>query len=438
MRKPLHSIDIFKARRQKLSSEIEGSALIIAAHPHFVRNNDVHHPYRPDTNMFYLTGFEEPNAVFVFRPGLKPETVMFVQPKDQAKEIWDGFRFGPEGVKTIFGMDQAFTINQLETELPKLIDEVDKIYYSMFINREIDQKVLAAVESQAAAKSRSNKGHLAIEDPRALLGELRIRKDAFEIGQMRRAGEISAKAHIEVMRACRPGVSERALQGVFIRSIMEQGAMREGYGSIVAGGGNATVLHYVFNDQQLQSGDFLLIDAGAEYQYYTGDITRTYPVNGKFSPAQKRIYSKVLEVQKNLVAAVRPGETRESLQKKTIDGLVDIMLDENLLQGKKSEIIEQKKYLKYYMHGVSHWLGMDVHDAGVIAMNGEPRRFEPGFCLTIEPGLYIPPDDNEAPTELRGIGIRIEDDILVTADGHENLTALCPKDVDALESIIGR
>jgi Xaa-Pro aminopeptidase len=218
---------------------------------------------------------------------------------------------------------------------------------------------------------------------------------------------------------------------------MSRGCAREGYGSILAGGASATVLHYVFNDQVLKDGEMLLIDAGGEYQFYTGDITRTYPVNGKFNPSQKRVYSKVLNLQKSLIEAVKPNETRDGLQKRTVDGLVDVLLDENLLSGKKSEIIEKKLYQKYYMHGVSHWLGMDVHDAGVIDVNGEPRPLKPGFCLTIEPGLYVPADDENAPAELRGLGIRIEDDILVTDKGHENLTAACPKDIDALEGIIG-
>jgi Xaa-Pro aminopeptidase len=254
----------------------------------------------------------------------------------------------------------------------------------------------------------------------------------------RRACEISSEAHVEVMRATKPGVNERALHGVFLRAIMERGCAREGYGTIMASGNGATTLHYVFNDQPCRAGDLLLVDAGGEFNYFTGDITRTYPVSGKFNPTQKRVYQKVLDLQKQLVAAVRPGTTRDLLQKQCIAGLTEIMIEEKLLTGRKEELIEKREFAKFYPHGVGHWLGMDVHDAGVIDINGEPRPLEPGFVLTIEPGLYVPENTPGVPDELRGLGIRIEDNILVTETGHENLTAKCPKEIDELEALIGR
>lgn len=438
MRKPLHDISIFSERRKKLADNMKGAALIIPSHPHFIRNNDNHYPFRQDSNLFYLTGFEESHSLLVFRPGQKPECTLFVQPKDPTRETWDGFLYGPDAAKNAFGMDACFTNTQITTELPKLLKDVDKVYYTHYINREMDDKLAGILKDFTEARSRTNLGNLTVEDPRVAIGELRIRKSDFEIQQMRKAAAISSEAHKAVMKACRPGVNERTLQGVFIKEIMERGCAREGYGSILAGGVNATTLHYTFNDQELKDGDMFLIDAGGEYNYYTADITRGYPVNGKFTADQKRVYQKVLDIQKNLVAAVKPGQTREGLQKMTIESLTEVMIDEGLLRGKKADLIENKDYLKYYMHGVSHWLGIDVHDAGATAKNGEPRPIEPGFCLTIEPGLYIPIDDEKAPKALRGFGLRIEDDILVTASGQENLTQACPKEVDELEAIIGR
>jgi Xaa-Pro aminopeptidase len=438
MRKPQVDIKIFSERRQALAAKLKGAALVVPAHPELIRNNDVHYPYRQDSNLYYLTGFEEPSAVLVFRPGQTPETTLFVLPKDVAMETWTGFRYGTDGAKKSFAVDATFAVEHLSTELPKLLKACDKVYYSMFVNREFDGVFLKIVEEITAGRSRTNKGNLPIEDARPLIGEMRIRKTPFEIEQLRKACEISAQAHVDVMRATHAGVNERALHGVFLKGVMERGCAREGYGSIVATGANATTLHYVFNDEVCRDGDLLLVDAGGEYGFYTGDITRTYPVNGRFNPTQKRVYQKVLDLQKKLVAMVKPGQTREGLQKETIAGLVDILLEEGLLKGKKQDLIDGKEYFKFYPHGVGHWLGMDVHDAGLTEVNGEPRPLEPGFVMTIEPGLYIPVDMPGVPEEYRGIGIRIEDDILVTATGHENLTASCPKEVAELEALIGR
>lgn len=438
MRKPIYDMSIFQARRKILAQNTKGAAVIVAAHPELIRNNDVHYPYRQDSNLFYLTGFEEPNSVLVFRAGQNPETVLFVQPKDAGMETWTGFRYGVEGAKKYFNADVAYSIEALPQELPKLLKDVDKIYYSLFTDRQFDQTLLKITEDLALAKSRSNKGNLTIADTRALLGEMRIKKSAFEIQQIKKACEISSLAHIDVMKAIKPGMNERALHGIFLKGIMERGCNREGYGSILATGANATTLHYVYNDQVCRDGELLLIDAGGEFNYFTGDITRVYPVNGKFNHTQKRVYQKMLTMQKNLVEAVKPGQTREALQKLAIDGLTDILLDEKLIKGTKAELIEKKEYFKFYPHGIGHWLGMDVHDAGVTEVNGEPRRLESGMVLTIEPGLYIPHDMPEIPEEYRGIGIRIEDDILVTESGHENLTSMCPKEIADLEAIIGQ
>ncbi|MCB0366094.1 MAG: aminopeptidase P N-terminal domain-containing protein [Bdellovibrionaceae bacterium] len=437
MRKPKHDMSIFKERRTRLAEKISGGALITPAAPEYIRNNDVHHAYRQDSNLFYLTGFEEPESVLVFRPGKDPETVMFVRNKDVLRETWEGFRYGADGTQQEFGIDKAYLIEDFEKEAPGLLDPIDKIYYTLFHDIEFDEKIGRVLLAIKDMRRRSGKGLLPISDALPIIGEMRLIKSEHEADVLRKACRITAEAHLGLMKYVRPGMNERRIQGRFVYEIMKRGAAREGYGTIVAGGASATTLHYVFNDQNLRAEDLVLIDAGGEYDFYTGDITRTFPVGGKFSAPQKRIYQKVLDLQKQIIDMVKPGLQFSYLQDRTIDGLVDIMIDEGLVSGKKTEIIEKGDYRAYYPHGVSHWLGMDVHDAGMVEVNGEPRVLEPGMAFTVEPGLYIPVDDPKAPTELRGIGIRIEDNILVTPEGRENMTAGAPKEVDELESLIG-
>jgi Xaa-Pro aminopeptidase len=437
MRQPIYDMSVFRERRQALASRIKGSALIIPAHPEYIRNNDVHHSYRQDSNLFYLTGFEEPESILVFRPGQTPETVLFVRPKDVVRETWDGFRYGPEGVQREFKIDKAYLLEDFDKAIVELLKPVDSIYYRFNIDEEFDLKILKILKDVRLSAGRSGRGHLSVHDSWAAVGELRLIKSAYEVGLMRKAGDIASKAHIEAMEFARPGVTERQIQGVILGSFYKQGAEREGYGSIVASGANATTLHYVFNDQPCRDGDLLLIDAGAEYQFYTSDITRTFPVSGKFTAPQKRVYERVLDIQKSLIASLKPGLAFKTLQDTTIDFLTDVMIELKLLSGSRRELIDSLAFKKYYPHGVSHWLGMDVHDVGLYMVDGESRKIEPGMSFTIEPGLYIPADDMSAPAELRGIGIRIEDDIVITASGCENLTALCPKEISQMEKIIG-
>ncbi len=444
MRKPADNMQIFARRRRLLAEKAHGAAIIIPSHPAMIRNNDVHHQYRQDTNLFYLTGWEEPESVFVFRPGQTPETVMFVRAKDVERETWDGFRYGPDGCAQEFKIDKTFLIQDFEKEITGLLQSVDRIYHRFGIHGDFDIQLLSTLEAVRRAHGRTGRGSLPVLDSWELIGELRAIKTADDIELMRRAGKVSALAHIEVMKATKPGVSEKQLLGVFLGSIYHQNADREGYGSIVASGTNACTLHYTFNDQTCREGDLLLIDAGAEVRYYTGDITRTYPVNGKFSPAQRKVYDRVLEVQKELCATSKPGVPFKSLQDRTIDFMTDTMIDLKLVKTSRSEAIERLLYKKYYPHGVSHFLGMDVHDTGLYSTFSEPaaepksRTLEAGIAFTIEPGLYIPHDDKDAPEELRGIGIRIEDDVVVTATGIDNLTIDAPKEVSELEALVGR
>ena len=429
MRKPLYDINVFKTRRAQLRGLLpKNSALLVAAHPQFLRNGDVHHAYRPDSNLMYLTGFEEPGAVFVFRPGQEKESILFVRPKNVEMETWDGFRFGTELAKSEFGMDDCYSTDEMDARLGGLLNGCEEIFYGFYQNDEFDGQLSEALLQVKALNRRAGVGLQTVHDSKPILGDMRLIKDDFEIEMMRKACAISAKAHVELMKGTHPGGNERALHGLFLKSIMEQGAAREGYGSIIAGGDNATTLHYVFNDCQLRDGDLLLIDAGAEYNYYTGDITRTFPVNGKFTSDQKRVYSNVLNLQKALVNSVKPGLSLAELQDRAVDGLVDIMIEEKLLKGSRSEIIERNEHRKYYPHGIGHWLGSDVHDTGLMKAGDKPRPFEPGMCFTIEPGIYVPRNAQGVPDEMRGLGIRIEDNILVTESGHENLTESAPKE----------
>lgn len=438
MRKSPFSMATFKQRREALKSIMEpNTGLIIAAHPEYVRNNDVEHAYRPDSNMVYLSGFEEPESVFVFRPGFEEESILFVREKDPARETWDGFRYGVEGAKDEYQMDATYSIEDFHRICPELLVDLAGVYINLFSNHWFDSIFEHAFMAVDGLRGRTNRGKLEIKDSRTILGEMRIIKSDEEIAWMRHACEISAEAHIEMMKACKPGMNERALHGLFLYSIMARGSDREGYGSIVAGGNGATTLHYVFNDQPLKDGELVLIDAGAEYRYMSSDITRTFPINGKFNPTQKRIYQGLLDLQKELVDMVAPGMDRSQLQRKSVERVVDILIDEKLLKGSASEIIEKRSYAQFYPHGVGHWLGMDVHDAGAIEINGEPRKFEPGMILTIEPGIYISEHTEGISDDLKGLGFRIEDNVLVTSTGHENMTTVAPKEIEEMENLIG-
>jgi len=437
MRKPSIDMSIFKERRKTLASKIPNSALIVASHPEMIRNNDVHYPYRQDTNFFYLTGFEEPESVMVFRPGCQPEYTLFVRRKDPLRETWEGFRYGPEGTLATFGCDKTYPIEELESVLPKLLSEVENVYYRLFQNHEFDGKFRTSIETVRLNQGRSGLGILPIHDSTELLGEMRIKKSETEKAWARRACKISAEAHLQTMKETKPGMNERDLQAIVEYNFMRLGAARLGYNTIVAGGANACTLHYVFNDQEIKNGELVLIDAGGEYNYFTGDITRTYPVNGKFSEGQKAVYEKILKVQKEIISFIKPGIVFKALQDTTIEMLTEALLELGVLKGNVQQNIEQNTFRKYYPHGVSHWLGMEVHDAGLYKIKGESRRIESGMSFTVEPGLYFPMDDSSVPSNMRGIGIRIEDDIIVTDTGCEVMTADVPKDIKEIEAVVG-
>ncbi|MFN3453958.1 MAG: aminopeptidase P N-terminal domain-containing protein [Pseudobdellovibrio sp.] len=435
-RRSTESAEIFKRRRSRVIAGLGNSALIVAAHPEHIRNHDVHFPYRQDSNFYYLTGFEEPEAILILRPGKTPESVMFVRQKNIERETWDGFRFGPEAAQKEFLMDAVYPIEEFEKVSVDLLKGYEDVYYRLFKNPEVDQKIQKVLLDLMRAFGRSGYGLLGIKDADAFLGEYRLRKNEDDLRNQRMACEITAKAHLEAMKFTRPGVTERQVLGVMSNVFYSNGSAREGYNFIVASGNNATTLHYNFNDQICEDGELLLIDAGCEYNYYSGDITRTFPVNGKFSPVQKKVYEGVLKVQKEIINYIKPGVYFPDLHSMGESLLVDLMLELSLVSGRKEDIIKSNEHRKYYPHGIGHWLGLDVHDAGMYRIKGEPRPLEAGMVFTVEPGLYIPATDKTAPEELRGIGIRIEDNILVTEKGSDNLTALVPKEVDEIERVM--
>jgi Xaa-Pro aminopeptidase len=438
MRKPIFDMNIFSERRKKVGEQIPGAALIVASHPEYIRNHDVHYPYRQDSNLFYLTGWEEPESILVYRPGCKPESVMFVRRRDQERETWDGFRYGPEGCEREFKIEKTYPIDEFEKVAPALLKEVDRVYYRQYKNPHVDKQMETVLETVKQLQGRTGYGLLSIHDADTLLGEMRLVKSEFELTQLREACEISAQAHLAAMHFTRPGVTERQVQGVLAHQFYMRGSAREGYHSIVASGNSATTLHYNFNDQVCKDGDLLLIDAGAEYNYFTGDITRTFPVNGKFKDEQARVYEAVLKVQKAIIDFVKPGIVFKEMHDMGTSLLTDAMLDLGLLSGRKEDIIQASIQKKYYPHGIGHWLGMDVHDAGLYFKKGEPRPIEANMCFTVEPGIYIPAEDTSAPAKYRGIGIRIEDNVRVTSSGCENMTSSAPKEIADIEKVVGK
>lgn len=432
------NITVFKSRREKILAALNGIPLLVASHPEFIRNDDVEHAYRPDSNLYYLTGFEEPESILLVLPGRNPQTVLFVRRKNVERETWDGFRFGTDAAKNEFGVDAVFPIDEFHLHAVPLLKDFHEIYYRMYKNEWADQIFKKLLKDVKQVYGRSGYGLLTVKDADTFLGEFRLRKDSYDMQNQRRACEISARGHVLAMKMMQPGLNEKQIEGMIISEFYKHGAMREGYGAIVASGNSATTLHYRFNDQICKDGDLLLIDAGAEFNFYTGDITRTFPVNGRFTAPQKRVYDLVLKVQKQVIEAIKPGVLFKDLQEMGVNLLTEAMFELGLLTGRKEDVITSFEYKKYYPHGIGHWLGMDVHDSGLYMIKGKPQPLEAGMCFTVEPGLYIPAADKTAPAELRGIGVRIEDNVLVTEKGCEVLTSLVPKEVEEIEQLMTR
>ncbi len=418
----------------------KGSIAILPAAPVSVRNRDVHYPYRPDSDFYYLTGFAEPDAVAVLIPGREQaEFVLFCESKDETREQWDGPVAGQQGAVEEFGADDSFPIEDLDEILPRMLEQCQRVYYAMGCNAELDRHMSDWINRIRSKGRNGISGPLEFIALDHLIHELRLFKSRSEVKAMRRAAAVSAQAHKRLMRQCRPGMPEYELEAEFQHECALRGARSQAYPSIVGGGANACVLHYISNDKPLNEGDLVLVDAGCEYQYYASDITRTFPVGGRFSEAQRELYELVLEAQLAAMAAVKPGNHWDDPHQAALKVLTRGLVDMKILPGTRrsvNKLIREEAYKPYYMHRTGHWLGMDVHDVGDYKVDGEWRLLEPGMGLTIEPGLYISPAESGKAKRWRGIGIRIEDDVVVTKEDHEVLSAAAPKGVDEIESLM--
>jgi len=430
---------IHAARRAAVQAAMRaqgGGAMLLPAADEKVRNADNHHPFRQDSDFAWLTGFDEPEGAALLHADPASGNsglVMFVRPKDREREIWDGLRAGVEGAVTGYGADAAHPVAEMEAKLEEHLARGGTLWYRLGFSREWDERVVRIIQKLRARIRTGVRAPDPVRDPGAVLHELRLVKSSEELERLRRAAEITAEAHMAAMRDGRPGAREYQVQSEIEYAFRRRGGNGPGYGTIVATGANATILHYRAGNAELKSGDLCLVDAGGEYGLYTADVTRTFPVSGEFSKVQRKAYDAVLAAQEAGIAAVKPGVTIDALHELVVGKLVEGMVAIGLLQGKPEERIADGSYKKYYMHRTSHWLGMDVHDVGPYHVDGSSRALAPGNVITVEPGLYVASDDASAPAEFRGIGIRIEDDILVTKDGHENLTAAVPKLPDEVE-----
>ena len=409
--------------------------LVVRSLPERLRNGDASYPFRQHSDVLYLTGFVEPDTTLVLRPGAESErVVMFVRPRDPEMETWDGRRAGIEGAKARYGAEAAYSAHDLPTRLWELIANAEELHFALGLDPQMDQLVGDAMARLRKLEKKGKRPPRAIIDPRFALHELRLHKGPEEIAALRTACAITSEAHIAAMKLGRPGVNEHELEAIINYTFRRAGGAGPGYSTIVGAGDNATILHYIENSRALEAGDLVLVDAGCEYAHYTADITRTFPASGTFTAPQRRVYELVLATQQAAIAMTRPGVTLDDLHTFCVRSLTAAMIELGLLHGTVDERIADLAYKKFYMHGTSHWLGLDVHDAGSYTLEGKARPLAPGMVITIEPGLYIARDAPDVPEALRGIGIRIEDDILVTPDGHEVLTAACPKEIAAVEA----
>ncbi len=428
---------MYRQHRQRFLELLsrEGACAVIAAGSAKVRNHDCEHRFRPESDFFYLTGFREPDAVLVLAPQRDEQrVVLFLRPKDRAAETWTGRRLGVEAAPGELGVEAAHPIGELWERLPDLLRGAGRLVYRTGADEARDRQLLAAVGLLRGQVRGGVQAPLEIVDPARWLHEQRLFKSAEELDCMRRAAAISSEAHRLAMREARPGKNEAELDGLIEYTFKRRGSTGPAYTNIVAGGANACILHYNENDQPLRDGELVLIDAGAEWSFYASDVTRTFPVNGRFSPTQRALYDVVLDAQKAAVEGTRPGATFASVHDVALRRLCRGLLELGLLQGDVDEVIESGAYRSYYMHRTGHWLGLDVHDCGAYHEGGQSRVLAPGMVTTVEPGLYVPPDDQTVDARWRGIGIRIEDDVLVTAEGNEVLTAEIPKEAEDIEA----
>ena len=422
------------ARRARLAQAMQAGVAVIATAPERIRNRDTHFPYRFDSHFYYLTGFPEPEAVLVIVAGAQPRSLLFCREKNEERETWDGFRFGPKGAQERFGFDECHPIAELDAKLTALLGDQPALYYPVGADAIWDARAMGWLNAVRAHARSGVAAPERVQDVRALVDEMRLVKDAHELGIMRKAASISAGAHRRAIRAARPGGYEFELEAELLHEFRRHGAQFPAYWPIVASGANACVLHYVSNDATLNAGDLVLIDAGCELGGYASDITRTFPVSERFSAAQRAVYDVVLAAQAAAIEKVRAGNGWNEPHDAAVRVLAQGMLDLKLLSGGLDEVLEKETYKRFYMHRTGHWLGLDVHDTGDYKRAGKWRSLAPGMVLTVEPGLYIRAAD-DVPAPLRGIGVRIEDDALVTEGGCELITAEAPKSIADIEAL---
>ncbi|NNF07879.1 MAG: Xaa-Pro aminopeptidase [Candidatus Eisenbacteria bacterium] len=428
---------MFADRRRRFMSKMNGGAALLFAAPERTRSNDTDYRYRQDSYFEYLTGFPEPGAAALIQPDHPTHPfVLFVRDRNLEREIWDGRRYGPEGAKTHFGADAAYTIDELDEVVASNLENQEKLYYGLGRYPEKDQQVMGILE-RVRSKVRSGiNAPTSIEDPSEILDELRLIKMPEELEIMRQAASISAEAHRNAMQSIKPGMREYEVEAIIEYTFRRRGAVSPAYSTIAGSGVNATILHYTENTDLCRDGDLFLVDAGAEYRGYAADITRTYPVNGSFSPAQKAIYELVLDAQLKAIDKVRPGVLYNEIHNAAVRALVEGLVKLGLLKGNVDELIENEGYTDYYMHKTGHWLGLDVHDVGRYRQGEAWRPLEPGMVLTVEPGLYFGEHLKDVPDEYKGMGVRIEDDVLVTSSDPEVLTRETPKSIAEIEGVM--
>lgn len=413
------------------------SIAILPSSQTVLRNGDSHFPFRQSSDLYYLTGFTEPDAVLVLIPGRElGESLLFCQEKDPLKELWEGKLVGPDAAVETLGMDDAFPITDMDDILPGLIEGRERVYYSMGKDEQFDHRLMEwvkVIRSKVRSGAHSPGEFLVLDH---LLHEMRLIKSKNELAIMKRSGEIAVAAHKRAMQACKPGVHEFELEAEYLYEFRRSGCQGAAYNSIVAGGNNACILHYTENDQPLQDGTLVLIDAGCEYEHYASDITRTFPVGGKYNPEQKAIYELVLKAQLEAIEAVKPGAHWDDPHRVTVEVITQGLVELGLLEGKVEDLIEDGAYRDFYMHRAGHWIGLDVHDVGDYKIDGNWRLLEPGMVMTVEPGIYISPNNTKVDAKWRGIGVRIEDDVAVTKTGYEVLTDGLPKTVEDVEAFM--
>ena len=433
----MNNPNLYAHRRARLLGQIGRGIAVIPTAPEVLRNGDAHYPYRSDSHFYYLTGFDEPEAVLVLIAGNEPQSILFCREKNREREIWEGYRHGPEAAKSTFGFDATFPIAQLDEKLIELMANQPVLFHRVGHDTAWDTRLLN-LRSRVQEKARSGiSAPNEIHDVRVLLDEMRLFKDNEELATMRRAASISGEAHIRAMCATRPGMMEYEIEAELFHEFRKNGAQSPAYTSIVAGGANACVLHYISNDKPLIDGDLLLIDAAYELDGYAADITRTFPVNGKFNAAQKDIYEMVLASQAAAIAVSRPGKHWNDPHEAALRVIAQGLIDFKLCSGSLDAVLESESYKRFYMHRTGHWLGMDVHDVGAYKTGDNWRELQPGMAFTVEPGCYIRPAD-DVPKAFWNIGIRIEDNVVITPQGCEILTVKTPKTVAAIEELMRR